>query len=176
MFFIFENQNKPLLSTKWHRSSECIQLQMTENQTPGLCRNWFLSIVRSLEVVVQYWWCIFSVMSSQGLRFPGVFWSVIFSLWLSFSWSQWMLYLQASLTVDFRLEEEGKEGARRELTLGSENRFFSEEFSWHIIGYAKRNIFLCGNIAPLNKIRLLVSKNKWRLDIKWQLEEEIDIR
>lgn len=139
---------------------------MTENLPTWLMQeNWFFSIPRSLEVDSSVLVYLFNNVIKDS-RFPGVFYSVIFSLRLSFSWPHWVLYLQTSITVDIRREEEGRGEARRRLTLGSENIFFSGNRSWHIIAYTKRNIyFLCGNIAPLNKIRLLVSKKKWRIYI-----------
>lgn len=66
------------------------------------------------------------------------------------------------------LSRKRKEGRKQEgVTLRLESRFFSGNFRWRIIGYTQeKQVFLCGIIATVNKIRLLVSKKKWRIDIR----------
>lgn len=95
----------------------------------------------------------------QGLRFPGVFCSVIFSLWLLSSWSRLVL-----VPPDFTCGFQAQRGKKQEgVPLNQKVDYFLEILADMSL-VIPREIFLVGNIATLNKIRLLVNKKKWRRD------------
>lgn len=95
----------------------------------------------------------------QGLRFLGVFCSVIFSLWLLSSWSRLVL-VPPDFTCGFQAERGKKwEGVPLNQKVDS---FLEILADMSLV--MPREIFLVGNIATLNKIRLLGNKKKWRRD------------